>query len=50
MTKLSDILKSAMAQQHEAHAPQGKGKAEKKVQAKSVTGPKPVKKASGRGR
>lgn len=50
MTKLSDILKGAMAQKHDAHAPNAKGKKENKVQAKSVAAAKPVKKASGRGR
>lgn len=50
MTKLTDLLKGAMAQKTEEHSPKAKKTGEKKVQAKSVAAAKPVKKASGRGR
>jgi len=50
MTKLTDLLKQSLNQKHEEHSPKAKKSGEKKVQSKSVAGPKPVKKASGRGR
>lgn len=50
MSKLSDSLKAAMAQKHVANTPKARGTAEKSTKAKSVAGPKPVKKAAGRGR
>lgn len=50
MSKLSDILKGAMAQKQAKHSPEAKKSGEKSVKAKSVAGPKPVKRASGRGR
>lgn len=50
MTKLTDLLKQSIAQKHEGHSPKAKSSGEKSVKAKSVAGPKPVKKASGRGR
>ncbi len=50
MTNLTDTLKAALARKQESHAPKTKSKGEKKVQAKSVAGPKPIKKAAGRGR